>query len=114
MTEHFQVAVESSDGTSVLAVSGELDLAAAEVFAEALRAASEIGSETVIIDLRKLEFIDSTGLSLLVRGQRDTEQRGGMFGIVNGGPQVRRVIELTGLEKVLRVVASPDELTAVG
>jgi anti-anti-sigma factor len=82
------------DGTRVVSLSGELDLSNAETAKAALQEAREADAP-LIVDMRELEFIDSTGIALLV----------GIIG--SEGPEVRfvpsdsaaviRVMELTGL-----------------
>jgi anti-anti-sigma factor len=89
------------DGTRVVSLSGELDLSNAETAEVALQEAREADAP-LIIDMRELEFIDSTGIALLV-------------GIIGGGgsavrfipsdsPAVTRVMELTGLAGRLPLV----------
>ena len=96
-----EVRTAIEDGTRVVSLSGELDLSNAETAEVALREARE-AEAPLIIDMRELEFIDSTGIALLV-------------GIIGGeGPQVRfvpsespsvtRVMELTGLAGRLPLV----------
>lgn len=98
----------------MLAVSGELDLASAPVLEEHLAEAFRSAGGAVIVDLRELEFIDSTGLSVLVKAHQQAQETGCDFGIVNGGAQVRRLLSLTGVTERLRVADEPDELLSGG
>jgi len=81
----------------VLAVSGELDLAAASSLEEELDRALSSGSQRIVVDLKSLEFIDSTGLSVLVRAHQRAQESGLELGLVNPGAQVERLLSLTGL-----------------
>jgi anti-anti-sigma factor len=78
-------------------VSGELDLAAASSLEEELDRALESGSPLIVIDLESLEFIDSTGLSVLVRAHQQAQETGVQLGLINAGAQVERLLSLTGL-----------------
>lgn len=81
----------------MLSISGELDLAAASVFEVALEGALTSGAGRIVLDVGSLEFIDSTGLSALVRAQQRAERSGRQLGLINPGAQVSRLLELTGL-----------------
>jgi anti-sigma B factor antagonist len=75
---------------------GELDLATAPRLAEALRTLTT----HVVVDLRQLTFIDSTGLQLLLRGNEAARRRELRFGLIAGPPAVQRIFELTGTHTV--------------
>lgn len=85
----------------MLAVSGELDLAAASSFETELNRVLATDAERIVLDLASLEFIDSTGLSVLVRAQQRAHESGRELGLVNPGPQVERLLHLTGLTERL-------------
>jgi anti-sigma B factor antagonist len=95
--------VESKeDGeTYVLALAGELSLAEAEDLERRLEEAMSNGPSTVVVDLAGVEFIDSTGLSVLVRAQQQASERSITLGVVNPPPQATRLLSLTGLEERL-------------
>ncbi|MDQ6605971.1 MAG: STAS domain-containing protein [Actinomycetota bacterium] len=114
MHNHFRVELRTEDRASVLAVSGELDLACTPELENHLAQVFQSGAKLVIVDLRELEFIDSTGLSVLVKADQQAQEAGCEFGIVNGGTQVRRLLSLTGVTERLRVFDEPDELLSGG
>ncbi len=64
----------------------------------------------MILDLRELEFMDSTGLGLLVTTNKRAREAGRRFALVKGGQQVQRLLSLTGVGERLTVVDSPEEL----
>lgn len=97
MQSHFRVEVRSEGEAKVLSVSGELDLAAASSLEEELDRALTSGSQMIVLDLGGLEFIDSTGLSVLVRAHQRAQDGGLTLGLVNPGAQVERLLSLTGL-----------------
>ena len=98
---HFRVEANSEGQARVLAVSGELDLAAASSLEEELGRALQSGSEVIVVDLKNLDFIDSTGLSVLVRAHQQAQESGLTLGLVNPGAQVDRLLSLTGLAQRL-------------
>ncbi len=110
MQSHFNVDQRTDEAATVLAVSGELDLAASPTLEERLDEVFGNGASHLIIDLRQLEFIDSTGLSVLVKAHQRAGESGCRFGLVNGGSQVRRLLSLTGIAERLTVADSPEEL----
>jgi anti-anti-sigma factor len=82
-------------GRREIRVSGELDLAVAGELDEALGRA--IGVEQVCISLDGCEFIDSTGIAVIVRAYSKSKERGDRIGVVGCSGQVQRVLKMTGL-----------------
>ncbi len=98
-------------------VRGELDLSTAAQLEEPLEEAIRAADAAVLIDLAECQFIDSTGIALIVRAWQRIDAAAGNGG--EGGlvlccqnEQVRRVLEVTGLEHSLRVFATRDEAVA--
>src|SRR5436305_5059733 len=91
----FNVETRSDEHATVLTVTGELDLATSPALEAELDRATD-GSELVILDLRGVSFMDSTGLSLLVKAQRRAHDLGRRLAVVKGGAQVQRLLKLTG------------------
>lgn len=110
MEGNFEVQVIEEARGTVLAVSGELDVASSQTLEQEL--AKLPRAATVVVDLRGLTFIDSTGLGVLVRAHQVAKDDGRRFGLVRAGGQVNRLLSLTGLESELLVADSPDELLA--
>jgi anti-sigma B factor antagonist len=111
---HFRVDVRSNGRASVITVSGELDLASSAALEEELVRVAESGAEQVIVDLRELEFMDSTGLSTLVKAHQRAVDAGQRFGVVRGPQQVQRLLSLTGVEERLTFADEPEELLGGG
>jgi anti-anti-sigma factor len=80
----------------VFALSGELDLATAPLLHEQLERTTRV-SETVVVDLSGVQFIDSSGLHVLVQAERQLRASGGRLVLVSGPRRVRRIFELTDL-----------------
>jgi anti-anti-sigma factor len=84
-----------------LGLVGELDIAGADQLQQHLRAVAQRGTP-LVLDLRRLQFIDSSGLGELVRAVSDARREGRALEIDDTlSPQVRQVIELLELGQVL-------------
>lgn len=101
-------------GVRTISVRGELDLSTAPQLEGPLEEALESGEGSVLIDLSQCEFIDSTGIALIVRAwQRlNSGENGRGLVICTHNDQVRRVLEITGLELSIPVHATRDEALA--
>jgi anti-sigma B factor antagonist len=88
-------------GSHVIAFAGELDLANAATAASALQSSLDDPSTPVVVDMRELEFIDSTGIALLVSALSRNEGGVRISFIPSDSPAVTRVLELTGLAERL-------------
>ena len=103
--EPFSVAVEQDGTRAVVAVRGELDLATAPQLESALLPGLRDGGSAVL-DLRGLEFMDSTGVRVIVAAHHAAEEHGGSFVLVRTEPDgpVARVLEISGLDAILKLV----------
>ena len=110
MQSHFRVEVRNTDATTVISVSGELDLASSPALEEELERVAQSDAQLVVVDLRGLEFMDSTGLSVLVRAHQRAEENGRRLGLVNGSQQVQRLLTLTGVADRLTLTDVPEAL----
>jgi anti-sigma B factor antagonist len=106
---------ERSEGSAwILAASGELDLRTSPELEERLNRVWASGAELVILDLRQIEFMDSTGLRVLLGAHQRAQDTSRRFALVRGADQVERVLTLTGVRDLLTVVDAPEELLAAG
>jgi anti-anti-sigma factor len=85
----------------VIAFAGELDLANAATAESALRSSLENPATPVVVDLSELEFIDSTGIALIVSAIGHNEGGARISFVPSDAPAVKRVLELTGLAERL-------------
>jgi anti-sigma B factor antagonist len=96
---------------AVIAPTGELDLSGAALLEDELdRLASEPELSTIVLDLRQLEFMDSSGLRLVVLADMRAREAGRRFVLVKGADTVHRVFEITRMSERLEFVAGPEEL----
>ena len=86
-------------------IAGELDAATAPLLDEALvsAAASLDGHAEVVLDCTGLEFIDSSGLSVLVTNHRRLSEAGRLLVIASPPAAARRLFEIAGLDEVLTI-----------
>jgi anti-anti-sigma factor len=106
----FEVRCEQRIAAAVVTVSGELDLDTAEQLSQALRS-PEAQAPTVILDLRKVTFIDSSGLSVVVGEHQRASAADCRFAVaVGGAPAVQRLFDLSGLAGAIMLVSDPDSL----
>ena len=77
---------------------------------------AELGADVdlLIVDLRELRFMDSTGLHALVKANKRAGEAGQRFAVVKGGAQIQRLLSLTGVGELLIVADSPEELLRAG
>jgi anti-sigma B factor antagonist len=100
--------VTVTDGATVIALGGELDVVCADTFKRKFAEVTEAQPEQVVLDLRELHFIDSTGLSLLLRVNERAQDLGFGLWVVSApddGP--RKIFKMTGTEAILPVVDEP-------
>jgi len=111
----FEVKVgDLENGVRTISVRGELDLSTAPDLEGPLDEALSNGEGSLLIDLSRCEFIDSTGIALIVRAwQRlDSGENGRALVLCSQNDQVRRVLEITGLELSIPVHLTRDEAIA--
>lgn len=108
----FVVRTVAQSPVTVLEIAGELDVMGAQDLDQDLDERLR-GTEThLVLDLSRLAFIDSTGLSSLTRVRRRLNRNRRRVALVAGAGAVRRAFEVTGLEHVFETMASVDEAVA--
>ena len=103
-----ELAPELRGSWPVLSVAGEVDIQTSPILQKHLQELLDQGKTSIVVDLAEVTFLDSTGLSVLVAGIKRCQGAGGDMRIVSPQPNVRRVLEITGLTDVFHVDA-PDE-----
>jgi anti-sigma B factor antagonist len=98
--EAFSVRTEQHGDAAVVVPTGELDLATAPALEDALSRAFDSSAARVVLDLRELEFIDSSGLRTLLTARRRSEDAGARFSLVAGHRGLERTLEIAGVHKV--------------
>jgi anti-anti-sigma factor len=108
MPQTYQVETQREDRAGIARVSGEFDLSAAEAVEAALKAL-EAECDVIVLDLREITFLDSTGLRTITSA--DARSRAGEFElkIVRGPEHVQKLLHVTGMDKILPLVDHPGE-----
>jgi anti-sigma B factor antagonist len=109
VTSTFSVSAESNDALHTVIVSGELDQGTAPALRRALASVLDGRSGGVLVDLSDCAFIDSTGLSLLVETKRHLAEESRGFGVCCPDADVRRLLELTGIDQAVGLFDTRDE-----
>jgi anti-sigma B factor antagonist len=105
----------SGAGDALIALSGELDLSGAPALDDEIgRLAAADGVQRVVLDLRGLEFLDSSGLRSVAMADRRLSSAGRGLVLVRGAETVQRVFEITRMAERLHFVDSPEALDGDG
>jgi anti-anti-sigma factor len=109
--EDFSISTAEDDGRVHVTVRGELDLATAPEFEQIVMERIDAGQD-VVIDLRELDFMDSSGVRVLVAAHARAGRSGARLIVVRPGEGsvVGKIIEVSGLDAELHLVDDPAEL----
>jgi anti-sigma B factor antagonist len=88
------------DDLVIIAVEGEVDLSAAALFEESLALADATDAATIVVDLDRVSFMDSSGVHVLLQFSVSDDNRARLR-LTRGSPQVRRLMEVTGVRRYL-------------
>jgi anti-sigma B factor antagonist len=108
--EPFAIDIDERDDRIVVTPRGELDMASAPELEQAVMPPLH-DARWVVLDLRSLDFIDSSGLRVVVGAHRSAEEHGGRFTCVRGAPgsTVHRIVEIAGIDGVIEMVDDPGQ-----
>jgi anti-anti-sigma factor len=93
----------------VLRLCGELDLATVPALQSELQGLDLERTTMVLLDLRELQFMDSTGLRAILNAHERAWQRGQEFAVTRGSDQVERLLSITRLRDHLPILDSPED-----
>jgi anti-sigma B factor antagonist len=105
--KRFDVEIDRRDDYVVVRPVGELDLSAGQAIEEALGPLENEFSE-VVIDLRAVEVLDSTGLRVILAADARSRSDGFNLRIIKGSHQVRRLLSLTGMNTRLPLIDASE------
>jgi anti-anti-sigma factor len=100
----FSVTVSKDGDRATLELRGELDMSGTDRLRVALEQAETPPTGLLVLDLSKLDFIDSTGLEVLLRAARRAHDAGGRLIVARPSRYVRRLLEMTAIDQSLDVV----------
>jgi stage II sporulation protein AA (anti-sigma F factor antagonist) len=106
-----QIAIRRLGRTANVRLAGEFDLKAAPQVREQLDGLIDSGSQRIVIDLRQVRFLDSSGLGVLLGRYRRISERGGSIYLLTAAEgSVRTVLEMSGVRQVMPLLASESEV----
>ena len=106
----FRILTDRSGSRVEIAIHGELDLATAPQLVTAFEQVSELdGIELAVVDLRNLEFLDSTGLEAIMQFEARSRTQGVDLAVVRGPRAVERLFSVMQLDQKLRIVDDPAD-----
>jgi anti-sigma B factor antagonist len=106
----FDLSEEELDAANlIIRVAGEIHATSAPEFSERLNQAIARGKTGIVLDLTAVEFIDSTGLSVLLNGLRRVTRVRGTMVLACANPTVLRLFEITKLDSTFEILADCDE-----
>jgi stage II sporulation protein AA (anti-sigma F factor antagonist) len=105
-----EVTTEQHPGQIRIVLVGELDIGSTEELEKELAAIEAELPGTLVLDLRRVEFIDSTGLRALIAADERARSESRRLAIVRGPDAVERLLTVTQLDRRLEIVDSPDSV----
>jgi anti-anti-sigma factor len=99
----FGIDRREEDGGLTLSIQGEIDLATAPRLERELEDAARSSARRIVLDLAALDFIDSSGVCLLVEAQRRADHDGRPLVLTHVPPHARRLFQITGVDTVLQI-----------
>ena len=107
--DDFGIDVAERDGCVVVAVRGEVDLLTAPALKNRLLELVSEGKTEIVVDLSNTDFLDSTGLGAVVAAYKRVRAHEGHMRLVATSARVKRVFEITNLDRVVPICATVDE-----
>jgi len=101
-----------ADGSVLLTVAGELDIATVPRVRERLSALTDAGARRIVVDLRDVSFMDSTGLAAFIHAKMRLGDEGRLTLVIEPDSYARLIFEVAGLVGVLDMVETLDAALA--
>lgn len=101
-----------NDTTCILEIEGEIDVYTSPQLKQDIVKLAEQGTKHLIINLSKVEYLDSTGLGVLIGGLKRFREKEGNLVLVGPGMRILRIFEITGLDKIFDIYATEADAAA--
>ena len=101
-----------NENTCILAIEGEVDVYTSPQLKQDITQLAEKGVKHLIINLSQVEYLDSTGLGVLIGGLKRLRENEGNMALVGPGMRISRIFEITGLDKIFDIYPSEEEAAA--
>src|SRR5207237_7906203 len=106
---NLDVETSEKDGASVVSLRGEIDVYTAPRLRQTLIDLVEGGATDIVVDMERVDFLDSTGLGVLVGGLKRVKDKDGSMKLVATQDRILKIFDITGLSKVFPIFGSLDK-----
>jgi anti-anti-sigma factor len=110
--QRFEATETTVNGVRLVSIGGELDISTSNRVRELLSHAAEDTVRPLVVDLSRCDFIDSTGLATILHGAKPAQDGQSNVAIVSAGGEVRKLLELTAIDRTIPVYSTLDEALA--
>src|SRR5438094_10554903 len=107
-----EVDTSQAGEATVLSLRGEIDVYTAPRLRQAIVDLVDGGVRAIVVDMERVDFLDSTGLGVLVEGLKRSRGKDGNLSIVSTQDKILKIFDITGLMKAFDVYASVDQALA--
>jgi anti-anti-sigma factor len=104
--DQLRITAEHAEDREILHLDGELDPHTAPLLKQEVDRLAEAGARNIVLDLSRLQFIDSSGLRVVISAHRDIADRGGELTLRSPSETAQRLLEITGLVDHITIVGS--------
>ncbi len=104
------ITIRDSGEKKFIAVNGEIDLFNVADFKKTLFQLTEGEFSSIIVDMKNVSYIDSSGIGVLVAGQKKMRAHSGQFALVNVGEDVHNILKLATLDKFFKIYMNESEI----
>lgn len=101
-----------SAGVTALELEGEVDVYTAPLLRQEIMDQVDKGTKYILVHLEKVEYLDSTGLGILIGGVKRLKEQGGALKLVGPSPRISRIFDITGLNRIFDVYATQADALA--
>ena len=98
--------------TCILKIEGEVDVYTSPQLKEEIVKISQSGVKRLVINLSQVEYLDSTGLGVLIGALKRLREADGNLSLVGPGMRILRIFEITGLDKIFEIFATEEDAAA--
>ncbi len=113
MDTDLEITIKNEGDITIIDLAGEVDAYTSSRFREVMLQAIEDGVPNLIVKMVNVEYIDSSGLGALVGGLKRVSEKNGKIVVVSDSPQVKKVFEITGLEKVFKLFDNEEAASKI-
>lgn len=98
-------------GSSIIELEGEIDVYTAPQLKQQIISLLDGGVRRIIVNLTAVDYLDSTALGVLIGGLKRLRERDGNLDLICPNPRIKRIFEITGLDKIFDIYANEEEAT---